>query len=93
MGIAPSEAAALRVLGSAVAQGAPGDPDQGGPRELFDRAIELLENAGAELELGRALAAYADFEAETGRDDAASNLREQADAIRRRARASIPSFA
>jgi tetratricopeptide (TPR) repeat protein len=93
MGTKPSEAAALRVLGSAVAQGAPGDPDQGGPRELFDRAIELLENVGAELELGRALAAYADFEADTGRDDAASSMREQADAIRRRARASAPSFA
>ncbi|HEY0708146.1 MAG TPA: tetratricopeptide repeat protein [Polyangia bacterium] len=84
MGIPPAEGAALRVLGSAVARGAPGDPDQGGPREIFDRAVELLENVGAELELGRALMAYADYEQDTGRGDAAQQLRTQAEAIRRR---------
>jgi tetratricopeptide (TPR) repeat protein len=92
MGISPTEGAALRVLASAVARGAPGDPDQGGPREIFDRAIELLEKVGAELELGRALQAYADFEAETGRDDAALSLRGQAQAIAQRTRELVPAF-
>jgi tetratricopeptide (TPR) repeat protein len=92
MGIQPIEGAALRVLASAVAQGAPGDSDLGGPREIFDRAVELLEKVGAELELGRALNAYADFEAETGRDDAATSLRGQAEAIRQRARQLVPAM-
>jgi tetratricopeptide (TPR) repeat protein len=92
MGISPCEGAALRVLASAVAQGAPGDSDQGGPREIFDRAVELLEKVGAELELGRALYAYADFEAETGRDDAATSLRGQAEAIRQRTRELVPAM-
>ena len=93
MGIPPAEGAALRVLASAFAQGAPGDSDQGGPREIFDRAVELLENVGAELELARALLAYADFEQETGRDDAATSLRDQAEAIRQRTREMVPSLA
>jgi hypothetical protein len=33
---------------------------------MFDRAVEVLSNAGAELELGRTLAAYAAFEASSG---------------------------
>jgi tetratricopeptide (TPR) repeat protein len=92
MGMPPTEGAALRVLASAVAQGAPGDSDQGGPREIFDRAVELLEKMGAELELGRALGAYADFEADTGRDDAAVSLRGQAEAIRQRTRQLVPAM-
>jgi tetratricopeptide (TPR) repeat protein len=92
MGIAPTEGAALRVLASAVAQGAPGDSDQGGPREIFDRSVELLERVGAELELGRALGAYADYEADTGRDDAAVSLRVQAEAIRQRTRTLVPAM-
>ncbi len=79
--------AALRVLGTAVAHGAPGDPDRGGPREIFDRAVELLGAAGAELELGRALAAYADFEERTGRESAAFEMRAHAQGIWDRARA------
>jgi hypothetical protein len=55
---------------------------------MFDRAVEVLTNAGAELELGRTLAAYADFEERTGRDSAASELRRQANLIRDRARRS-----
>ena len=39
-----------------------------------DRAVQILGDAGAELELGRALSAYADFEERTGRVDAASEL-------------------
>jgi tetratricopeptide (TPR) repeat protein len=89
MGASPLAGAALRVLASAVAGGAPGDSDHGGPREMFDRAVELLESTGAELELGRTLAAYADFEESTGRTDAAWELRTQADGIWQRARASV----
>jgi tetratricopeptide (TPR) repeat protein len=87
MGAPPLQGAALRVLASAVAGGAPGDSDRGGAREMFDRAVELLEGAGAELELGRTLAAYADFEESTGRTDAAGELRAQAEGIWLRARA------
>jgi hypothetical protein len=53
---------------------------------MFDRAVELLSNAGAEIELGRALRDYADFEERSGRDSAASELRRQAGLIRERSR-------
>ena len=89
MGASPLAGAALRVLASAVAQGAPGDADHGGPREMFDRAVELLEGVGAELELGRALTAYAAFEDTTGRTDAASELRNWAEGIRQRSRTGV----
>ena len=84
MGAPPLQATALRVLATAVANGAPGDPDRGGAREMVGRAVELLEGLGAELELGRALWAYAAFEESTGRDDAAMEMRTQAASIRRR---------
>lgn len=83
MGAAPLIGAALRVLGTALASGAPGDCDRGGPREVFDRAIELLGASGAELELGRTFLAYADFEERGGRVDAAEKLRDRAYQIRR----------
>jgi hypothetical protein len=51
---------------------------------MFDRAVELLGEAGAELELGRTLDAYADFEEGTGRA-AAGDLRTQARGIHERA--------
>src|SRR6185436_15944637 len=85
IGASPLAGAALRVLATSVARGAPGDPDRGGPREMFDRAIELLGSAGAELELGRTLSAYAEFEEGTGREDAAWSLRTQARDIQARA--------
>jgi len=56
---------------------------------MFDRAVDLLTKAGAELELGRTLAAYADFEARTGRKSVARELRRQADQIRTKTR--VPS--
>jgi hypothetical protein len=79
--------AALRVLATAVAAGAPAESDRGGAREMFDRSVELLESAGAELELGRTLAAYADVEESTGRDTAAVEMRAQARGIWEKARA------
>jgi tetratricopeptide (TPR) repeat protein len=90
MGAAPLVGTALRVLGTALAAGAPGDSDRGGPREVFDRAVELLMTSGAELELGRTLAAYADFEERIGRRDAAETLRDRAAAIRRSAGLQTP---
>ncbi len=90
MGAAPLIGTALRVLGSALAAGAPGDCDRGGPREVFDRAIELLGSSGAELELGRAFFRYADFEEKIGRREAAERLRDRAFAIRREAGLQAP---
>jgi tetratricopeptide (TPR) repeat protein len=86
MGAAPLVGAALRVVAASVGLGAPGEADLGGAREMFDRAVEVLSNAGAELELARTLAAYADFEARVGRRDTAQELRRQADLIRSRSR-------
>ena len=83
MGAAPLVGTALRVLGSALAAGAPGDCDRGGPREVFDRAIELLGSSGAELELGRTFSCYAYFEEKIGRQEAAEKLRDRAYGIRR----------
>jgi tetratricopeptide (TPR) repeat protein len=88
IGAAPLVGAALRVVGAAVGMGAPGEAELGGAREMFDRAVEILSNAGAELELARTLAAYADFEARVGRRDTALELRRQADLIRDRSRGS-----
>jgi tetratricopeptide (TPR) repeat protein len=85
MGAAPLVGAALRVLGAALAAGAPGDCDRGGPREVFDRAVELLGSSGAELELGRTFLAYANFEESIGRHSAAEKLRERSHEIRRTA--------
>jgi hypothetical protein len=52
---------------------------------MFDRAVELLGGAGAELELGRTFSAYAEFEERTGRSTAAWELRTQAHDIHERA--------
>jgi hypothetical protein len=90
MGAAPLVGTSLRVLATALAAGAPGDSDRGGPREVFDRAVELLSSSGAELELGRALTAYADFEERIGRRDAAETLRDRAATIRRTAGLHVP---
>ena len=90
MGAAPLVGTALRVLGTALAAGAPGDSDRGGPREVFDRAVELLGSSGAELELGRTFAAYADFEQKIGRLEAAEKLRDRAFGIRRSAGLQTP---
>jgi tetratricopeptide (TPR) repeat protein len=86
IGAAPLVGAALRVVAASVGQGAPGEADLGGAREMFDRAVEVLSNAGAELELARTLAAYAEFETRVGRGDTAVELRRQADLIRDRSR-------
>jgi len=86
IGAPPLAGAALRVAATSVGMGAPGDPDLGGAREMFDRAIEILGDAGAEMELGRTLSAYADFEERTGRTDAAAELRRQTTLIIDRAR-------
>ena len=52
--------------------------------------MELLSSSGAELELGRALSAYADFEERGGRQEAAETLRDRAATIRRTAGLQVP---
>jgi len=91
IGAAPLAGAALRVMATAVGSGTPGDSDLGGAREMFDRAVELLTNAASELELGRTLAAYADFEARAGRKSVARELRRQSGLIRMKTRAASTS--
>jgi tetratricopeptide (TPR) repeat protein len=78
MGSPALAGAALRVVAASVSLGAPGEADLEGAREMFDRAVEVLSNAGAELELGRTLSAYADFEARSGRKDTSRELSRQA---------------
>jgi tetratricopeptide (TPR) repeat protein len=85
IGAPPLAGAALRVVAASVGLGAPGEADLGGAREMFDRAVEVLQSAGAELELGRALTAYAEFEQRVGREDTAEELRRQAGLIHARA--------
>jgi len=86
IGATPLAGAALRVVASAVGLGAPGDAELGGAREMFDRAVEVLSNVASELELGRALAAYAEFEERSGRKAVARDLRRQAHLIREKTR-------
>ena len=86
IGATPLAGAALRVVASAVGLGAPGDADLGGAREMFDRAVEILSNVASELELGRALGAYAEFEQRAGRKTVARDLRRQAQLIREKTR-------
>ena len=86
IGATPLSGAALRVVASAVGLGAPGDAELGGAREMFDRAVEILSNVASELELGRALAAYAEFEERSGRKAVARDLRRQAQLIREKTR-------
>jgi tetratricopeptide (TPR) repeat protein len=80
-GAPPLAGAALRVVASAVGAGAPGEADLGGAREMFDRAVDVLTGAGAELELARTLTAYAEFEERSGREETADELRRQASLI------------
>jgi tetratricopeptide (TPR) repeat protein len=90
MGAAPLVGTALRVLGTALAAGAPGDCDRGGPREVFDRAIELLGSSGAELELGRDFLLLRRFRGKDRPQGGRRKLRDRAFAIRRDAGLQAP---
>jgi tetratricopeptide (TPR) repeat protein len=92
IGALPLAGAALRVVAASVGLGAPGEADLGGAREMFDRAVEMLSKAGAELELARTLRDYADFEERVGRRDAATELLRQAALIHERARRAARSI-
>ena len=85
LGAGPLVGAALRVLATSLSRGAPGESERGGPREVFDRAVAVLGESRAEMELGRAFAAYAEYEERTGRAGSADDLRERARSIRKRA--------
>jgi len=77
--------AALRVIAQAEMRVATGNSNNGEPRKILDRALELLSNHGFELEVLKSLDAYAAFELESGRPSAAKALRGQALEIRARA--------
>ncbi len=87
----PLAGAALWVVASA-APTRRARPIWAGRSEMFDRAVEVLTGAGAELELARTLDAYAEFEDRSGRDETAAELRRQASQIAaqmRRARGGV----
>jgi tetratricopeptide (TPR) repeat protein len=85
LGARPLVGAALRALGTALSRGSSVLSDRGGPREVFDRAVEVLTEAHAEMELGRTLSAYAEYEERTGRAARADEFHKRAKDIRRRA--------
>jgi tetratricopeptide (TPR) repeat protein len=85
LGARPLLGAALRVLATALSRVASSECERGGAREVFNRAIEVLGQAGAELEMGRALSAFAEYEDRTGRAACADELRSRAREIRKRA--------
>ena len=85
LGARPLVGAALRALGTALSRGSSVLSDRGGPREVFDRAVEVLTDAHAEMELGRTLSAYAEYEERTGRGAHADEFHKRAKDIRRRA--------
>lgn len=84
IGATPLMGTALRILATALARGASCDA-KGGPREVFERAVDVLAQSSSHVELERALAEYANFEKEQGRLTAADELRERALRIRERA--------
>lgn len=86
-GAPPLAGAALRVLGAILTVTATCQDDLDATRDIFDRAVELLSRAGAELELARTLTAYADLEGRAGRSESADALRAEAASIGRRASA------
>jgi tetratricopeptide (TPR) repeat protein len=85
LGARPLVGAALRVLATALSRIPNQDAERGGPREIFNRALDVLGQAGAELEMGRTLAAFAEYEDRSGRAACADELRGRARAIRKRA--------
>jgi tetratricopeptide (TPR) repeat protein len=85
LGARPLLGAALRVLATALARTPDGVGERGGAREVFNRALEVLGSAGDELEMGRTLSAYAEYEDRSGRAAYADDLRGRARAIRKRA--------
>ncbi|HEX7599857.1 MAG TPA: tetratricopeptide repeat protein, partial [Polyangia bacterium] len=93
LGARPLVGAALRALATALSRGASVESERGGPREVFDRAVEVLTDARAEMELGRTYSAYGEYEERSGRAAQADELHKRARAIRRRAIHGEPSAA
>ncbi len=85
LGARPLVGAALRVLATALSRASNSDAERGGPREVFEQALAVLAEAGAELEMGRVLSAFAEYEERSGRAARAEELRNRAHAIRQRA--------
>ena len=85
LGARPLVGSALRVLATALSRTAGADTERGDALDVFERAIDVLKEVGARLELGRTLAALAEYEERHGRADRADGLRGQAREIRRQA--------
>jgi tetratricopeptide (TPR) repeat protein len=90
LGARPMVGVSLRVLATALARSSDCDAERGGPREVFQRALDVLGEAGAELEMSRTLSAFAEYEERSGRAACADELRGRALAIRNRAVQGMP---
>ena len=84
VGSRPYEAMAHRVLGTVLAKGGITDEDRTQSDVHFTRAIEILGEVGAELELGHTYQSYARVLSARGDTDGATTFAERADEITQR---------
>jgi len=84
VGSRPSQALAHRVLGAVTAKGGITDEDKAAADAHFTKAIEILGEVGAEIELGHTFAGYSHVLSERGDFDAAATFAERADEITER---------
>jgi tetratricopeptide (TPR) repeat protein len=81
VGSRPSQGIAHRVLGSVIARGGITDEDKAEADRHFTRAIEILGEVGAELELGHTFQSYSHVLAERGDSDGSQTFAERAGEI------------
>jgi tetratricopeptide (TPR) repeat protein len=91
VGSRPSQAAAHRVLGAVTARGGITDEDKAEADRHFTRAIEILHEVGAELELGQTFESYSHVLSERGDYDAAATFTERAGEITERLNPRLPA--
>jgi tetratricopeptide (TPR) repeat protein len=84
VGSRPSAAQAHRVLGQVLAKGGITDEDKRAADEHFTKAIEILNEVGAELELGRVYSNFAEALQIRGDVDGAATFAERAEEITQR---------
>jgi hypothetical protein len=75
---------AHRVLGAIYAQGGITDEDKAQADQHFEKAIQILGEVGAELELGYTFDSYSRVLADRGDQDGAQTFAERADEITQR---------
>ncbi len=90
VGSRPSQAQAHRVLGAVTAKGGITDEDKSEADRHFTRAIEILNEVGAELELGQTFESYSHVLVERGDFDAAATFNERAGEITERLNPRLP---